>query len=100
MNNKVSTRSQLKDQGVRELEGTQGPVGGPTGSGGVTSLSSLPPTKPKSLPDAAKKVKRDLEMICDCAIKMPMHTIGYHEALRGEFGACSDPGYGYYGPMK
>lgn len=29
-----------------------------------------------------EKNKKDLSRICDCAIKAPMHTVGYHEALK------------------
>lgn len=28
-----------------------------------------------------EKNKKDLSQICDCAIKAPMHTVGYHKAV-------------------
>lgn len=116
---KVSSRGNAVERGT-EVWGA-----GVPGSGGVTSLSSLPPKiskrhswglskkvktniqfcqecgivkdhlwdreateqekncqyiEPKI--SLAQKNKKDLSKICNCAIKAPMHTVGYHEALK------------------
>src|SRR5450755_1014339 len=73
-------RSLVERYQALKLGGTEVGGGVVPGKGGLTSLATHPPTKPKRGFSATKKQKR-----CPCGILKPEHAADYHLTITEEF---------------